>query len=46
MFKIVAALASLAAAILLVINSKMKSDIVEREIHRANEEDPNKWSNV
>lgn len=46
MFKIITALASLAAAILIVINAKMKIDIVEKELHRANEEDPNKWSNI
>ena len=42
MYTVLIALISLAAAILIIINAKMKSDIVEKEIHRADKDDRSK----
>lgn len=42
MYTVLIALISLAAAILIIINSKMKSDIVEKEIRRADKDDRSK----
>jgi len=39
MYNILASLLSLAAAILIIANAKMKRDIVEKEIQRTDEED-------
>lgn len=42
MYTVLIALISLATAILVIINAKMKSDIVEKEIRRADKDDRSK----
>lgn len=39
MYEVLIALISLAVAILVILNAKIKSDIVEKEIHRADKDD-------
>lgn len=42
MYAVLMSLISLSAAILVILNAKMKSDIVEKEIHRADKDDRSK----